>query len=40
MTLTDDKKFIKSWIIEKKLDNLYIIDVYYELEELIGGGNI
>lgn len=39
MTITDDKKFIKSWIIEKKLDNLYIIDVYYELEELIGGGN-
>lgn len=40
MRLNDNKKLMSSWIVEKKLDNLYIIDVYYELEELISGGSL
>lgn len=36
--LKSEQKVCRDWKIEKRLDNLYIIDIYYELETAIGTG--
>ena len=36
--LFEGEKPIKEWIFQKRLDNLHIISVYYELERMISGG--
>ncbi|MEG2675648.1 MAG: hypothetical protein RR993_01390, partial [Clostridia bacterium] len=32
-TLPKGSKLLKSWNLQKRVDNLYVLDIYYELEQ-------